>query len=61
MKPVMIDDQVKESNQDKECWVLTKIDVPGEESLYTYDIWTVKIAEYGRIDAFKISLGLQGC
>ena len=56
----MIDDQVKESNQDKESCVLTKIDVPGEGSLYRCDIWTVKTAEYGRIDAFKMSLGLQG-
>ena len=37
----MIDDQVKESNQDKESCVLTKIDVPGEGSLYRCDIWTV--------------------
>ena len=57
----MIDDQVKESNQDKENWVLTKIEVPGEESLYKCDIWMVKTAEYRRTDAFKMSLGLQGC
>ena len=57
----MINDQVKESNQDKENWVLTKIEVPGEESLYKCDIWMVKTAEYRRTDAFKMSLGLQGC
>ena len=30
----MINDQVKENNHDKESQVLTKIHVPGEESLY---------------------------
>lgn len=30
----MINEQVKENNQDKERWVLTKIEVPEEESLY---------------------------
>ena len=31
MQPDMIDEKVKENNQDKESRVLTKIDVPGEE------------------------------
>ena len=57
----MIDDQVKVSNQDKENWVLTKTEVPGEESLYRLGIWMVKTPEYRRTDAFKMSLGLQGC
>ena len=30
----MINEQVKEKNQDKESWVLTNIHVPEEESLY---------------------------
>ena len=34
MQRDMINEQVKENNQDKESWVLTKIHVPGEESLY---------------------------
>ncbi|MFX8739582.1 hypothetical protein ABTM41_19675, partial [Acinetobacter baumannii] len=34
VQPDMIDEQVKENSQDKESQVLTKIHVPGEESLY---------------------------
>ena len=34
VQPDMIDEQVKENTQDKESRVLTKSDVPGEESLY---------------------------
>lgn len=34
MQPDMIDEQVKENNQDKKSRVLTKIHVPGAESLY---------------------------
>ena len=30
----MIDEQVKENNQDKQSWMLTKIHVSGEDSLY---------------------------
>ena len=34
VQPDMIDEQVKENSQDKESQMLTKIHVPGEESLY---------------------------